>query len=85
MLIFCITFQCMRYVLICYQGCTSHMAAEVTWALLSKIILCVNSPIMDPSGYTGKEINDNAIIYYLMIVVRLPVVIFNERLANSRL
>ncbi|BFZ15206.1 hypothetical protein BsWGS_18245 [Bradybaena similaris] len=48
------------------KGCTSHMAAEVTWALLSKIVLCVNSPIMDPSGNTGFPMVTIALLPYLV-------------------
>ncbi|KAK6976868.1 protein furry, partial [Biomphalaria glabrata] len=48
------------------KGCTSHMAAESTWALLSKIILCVNSPIIDPSGHLGFPLITIALLPYLV-------------------
>nr|AOV18883.1 furry [Lymnaea stagnalis] len=48
------------------KGCTSHMAAEATWALLSKIILCVNSPIIDTSGHLGFPLVTIALLPYLV-------------------
>ncbi|XP_059157209.1 protein furry homolog isoform X2 [Physella acuta] len=48
------------------KGCTSHMAAESTWALLSKIILCVNSPVIDPSGHLGFPMVTIALLPYLV-------------------
>ncbi|GFN79511.1 protein furry homolog isoform x3, partial [Plakobranchus ocellatus] len=48
------------------KGCTSHMAAESTWALLSKIILCVNSTVIDASGSQGFPMITIALLPYLV-------------------
>ncbi|XP_070197468.1 protein furry-like isoform X3 [Littorina saxatilis] len=48
------------------KGCTSQFVAESTWGLLSKIILCVNSPVMDPSGAWGFPIVTTALLPYLV-------------------
>ncbi|XP_025086109.1 protein furry homolog isoform X4 [Pomacea canaliculata] len=48
------------------KGCTSQVAAEATWALLSKTILCINSPVMDPSGACGFALVTTALLPYLV-------------------
>ncbi|XP_012945432.1 protein furry homolog isoform X2 [Aplysia californica] len=48
------------------KGCTSPMASESTWALLSKIILCVNSPVIDPSTSWGFPMVTIALLPYLV-------------------
>ncbi|KAK3798079.1 hypothetical protein RRG08_034635 [Elysia crispata] len=48
------------------KGCTSHVAAEATWALLSKIILCVNSTVIDASGSQGFPMVTIALLPYLV-------------------
>ncbi|KAK7496521.1 hypothetical protein BaRGS_00012173, partial [Batillaria attramentaria] len=48
------------------KGGTSQVAAEATWALLSKIILCINSPVMDPSGAWGFPLVTTALLPYLV-------------------
>ena len=48
------------------QGCTSHMACEATWALLSKMILCVNSHVIDPSNRWGFPMMTISLLPYLV-------------------
>ncbi|XP_076468272.1 protein furry-like isoform X4 [Babylonia areolata] len=49
------------------KGCTSQVVAEPTWGLLSKIILCVNSPVMDPTpGAWGFPLVTTALLPYLV-------------------
>ncbi|ESO93945.1 hypothetical protein LOTGIDRAFT_105090, partial [Lottia gigantea] len=48
------------------KGCTSHMACEATWSLLSRVVLCINAPIMDPSGGYGFPMNVMAMLPYLV-------------------
>ncbi|XP_014783664.1 protein furry, partial [Octopus bimaculoides] len=48
------------------KGCTSHALAEPTWLLLSQLTLCINAPVMDPSGALGFPINVIALLPYLI-------------------
>ncbi|XP_041356858.1 protein furry-like isoform X3 [Gigantopelta aegis] len=48
------------------KGCTSHVMAESTWALLSRITLCIRAPVIDPSGKWGFPINVTAVLPYLV-------------------
>lgn len=48
------------------KGCTSHTLAEPTWLLLSQLTLCINAPIMDPTGALGFPINVVALLPYLV-------------------
>ena len=36
------------------KGCTSPVTAEPTWVLLSKLTLCINAPVIDPSQGVGE-------------------------------
>ncbi|GAB1608168.1 protein furry-like isoform X4, partial [Argonauta hians] len=48
------------------KGCTSNTLAEPTWLLLSQLTLCINAPVMDPSGALGFPINVIALLPYLI-------------------
>ncbi|KAK6173602.1 hypothetical protein SNE40_017022 [Patella caerulea] len=48
------------------KGCTSNMACEATWSLLARVVLCINAPIMDPSGMWGFPMNVMAMLPYMV-------------------
>lgn len=48
------------------KGCTSPTLTEPTWLLLSKLILFINAPIMDPQGLFGFPMNVIAVLPYLI-------------------
>ncbi|KAL5012719.1 hypothetical protein ScPMuIL_011270 [Solemya velum] len=44
------------------KGCTSHVTAEATWNLLSRLTVCINAPIVDPTGIIGFPMNVIALL-----------------------
>ncbi|XP_048243647.1 protein furry-like isoform X3 [Haliotis rufescens] len=54
------------------KGCTSPVTAEATWSLLSKIILCIKAPVIDPSGKWGFPMNTIAMLPYLVANYKNP-------------
>ncbi|KAL4229825.1 hypothetical protein ACF0H5_010217 [Mactra antiquata] len=48
------------------KGCTSHIAAESAWQLLTRLTVCINSSVIDPSGTHGFPMNVIALLPYLV-------------------
>ncbi|XP_052278154.1 protein furry-like isoform X3 [Dreissena polymorpha] len=48
------------------KGCTSFVAAESTWHLLTRITTCINASVIDPSGTHGFPMNVVALLPYLV-------------------
>ncbi|XP_052797247.1 protein furry-like isoform X3 [Mya arenaria] len=54
------------------KGCTSLVAAESTWQLLTRLTICINSSVIDPSGTHGFPMNVIALLPYLVFHYENP-------------
>ncbi|XP_053400043.1 protein furry-like isoform X2 [Mercenaria mercenaria] len=48
------------------KGCTSQITAECTWQLLTRLTVCINSSVVDPTGSHGFPMNVIALLPYLV-------------------